>query len=525
MALYASTAKAASAFFDQRIVLACMAMLLFSGLSAQTGTGVPLAIPSEQVLDPWVKASLEGSFQHDHRYGDCPTVPSPEQWAWLRAFQADDAAQAQARGGGMQYVKVKAHIVGKNDRSGYYKHKDLLESICEINEQFASTGMYFYLDLPVEYHNNDSWWDQTFWEGFDMINSNNVDGALNVYYVGRIEGGGIAGYYSPSADGVVMTNGSSAPGQNTLAHEFGHYFSLPHTFFGWEGGGTPPLSLQERMDGSNCNSAADGFCDTPPDYAYYRWSCPSVGPFIDPNGVEFDVVDSFFMSYGGNSCRDRFSPQQSAAMRANLNGPHASNEGFITPHFPNGYDSVRLVMPADGSFNLAPIGERFAWTPVDSAVAYHVSVGLNTIFSVAAEEKIVTDTFWYAVNLPEDRKLYWRVKPIFEGNTCEPYSPVSTFTTGELSPPTTGIEDPRFDALRVYPNPLPAGTSLLLDFPLEGEWTAQWRDALGRRIHEQRQALGAAAVSRWTAPDAQGWFVVEWRSPSGEGFRRPVLLR
>lgn len=502
--------------------------VLLLGLLAAGG---PMVLQAQLAAEADALAPVEAQAPNPaHAHGqhalDCPTVPSPEQWAWLQAFQMDDDAQAFARGGGVQYVKVKAHIVGQDDKSGYYKLNHLLESICRINEQFASADMHFYLDLPLEYHNNDFWWDQSFWDGYGMINSNNADGALNVYYVGSIENGGIAGYYSPGADGVVMTIGSSAPGGNTLAHEFGHYFSLPHTFYGWEGGDAPPLSQQERMDGSNCNSAADGFCDTPPDYAYYRWSCPSAGPFTDPNGVSFDVVDSFFMSYGGNSCRDRFSPLQSAAMRANLNGPHASNEGFITPYYPENYDSILLLEPSEGAVNVAPIGHRFQWTPVEDAIAYHVSVGLNGIFSAIAEEAIVTDTSWLSLNLPEDRKLYWRVKPLFEGNTCEGYTGVWSFTTGAFEePPSTGLGDPQFEALQLYPNPVGASGSLRVDYPLVGSWTAHWSDALGRTIRSEQRELAGAAVSEWSSPERPGWYLVQWRSPEGESFRRPVLVR
>mgnify|MGYP000043822657 FL=1 len=48
----------------------------------------------------------------------------------------------------------------------------------------------------------------------------------------------------------------------------------------------------EKVDGSNCEYAADGFCDTPPDYLAYRWTCnqstgTSFGTMLDPNGESF----------------------------------------------------------------------------------------------------------------------------------------------------------------------------------------------------------------------------------------------
>jgi hypothetical protein len=452
----------------------------------------------------------------------CPTLPSAEGWAWLEALRLDDDAMDAARGDDTRYVRVKAHLVGKDDHTGYYRMQYLLESLCRLNERFAETGLYFYLDLPVEKHQNDSWWDHTFSAGFGMMLSSNVDGALNVYYVGNIERGTIAGYFSPGADGVVMANGSSGPGASTLTHEFGHFFSLPHTFYGWEGGNAPPAGFQERVDGSNCGSAADGFCDTPPDYAYYRWSCPKTGPFTDPDGVSFEVVDSFHMSYGGDGCRERFSPDQSTAMRANLSGPRAGLEGAIVPDFPDAYDSVRLAEPFDGAAGLPPIGQRFTWSRVPGAVAYHVSVGYNGIFSAIAEEEIVTDTTWVAVRLPEDRRLYWRVKPLFAGNTCEPYSDRRSFSTGLYgTPPTTGLAAAGDGYGPVWPNPVRPGTAVRVALP-SGVWTATWVDAFGRTAETARQAVEGQAA--WTAPGHPGWYRLVLEGPGGVRLHRSVVV-
>ena len=456
---------------------------------------------------------------HDLR---CETVPSAEQWAWLQALQNDDDALAAAARGGTQYIKVKAHVIGTESFTGYYRLQYLLESICRLNDQFAPTGLYFYLDLPVERYENDSWHDLTFSAGNGMMISNNVDDALNVYYAGNIESNTIAGYYSPGVDGVAMALSAASPNANTLAHEFGHFFSLPHTFYGWEWG-TPSASAQERVDGSNCSSAADGFCDTPPDYAPYRWSCPTVGPFTDPDGVDFLVQDSFYMSYGGNACLAEFSPDQSAAMRANTLGPHAYTVGSIVPDFPNEYDTARLLEPADGSILVPPIGQRFRWSTVPGAVAYQVSIGFNGIFSAIAEEEIVTDTAWTAVRLPEDRNFYWRVKPLFEGNTCEPYGDVFTFRTGEIVSPT-GFEAAVAALHPPFPNPVSSGRSLQVELPEPGAWTIRWLDASGRVW--QSEAVEAPAKSlRLTAPTVPGWYVLALQGTDGRVMRSAVQVQ
>lgn len=126
-------------------------------------------------------------------------------------------------------------------------------------------------------------------DGEDMMDENNVDDLLNVYFVS--DPAGNCGYFSPSDNGVAVAKSCAMPGGTTIAHEFGHFFSLPHTFYGWEYG-IPDDEDQEWVNGANCNSAADGFCDTPPDYLDYRWNCP--GPLqTDPNGDTFSAMEHF----------------------------------------------------------------------------------------------------------------------------------------------------------------------------------------------------------------------------------------
>ncbi len=477
-----------------------------------------------QALSPELKA-----------HADCGTALTEADLVWLRALQQDPAFQNQTHAasqrGGVQYVRVQAHLVGKENYTGYYKIQSLLESFCRLNTQYTETGFYFYLEYPIKTPEDDRWYSQTFSDGIGMILLNNEDGALNVYYVGSIESGTIAGYFSPGADGVVMANSASAPSGNTLAHEFGHFFSLPHTFFRWEGGEPPPVSLQERVDGSNCTTAGDGFCDTPPDYAHYRWSCPSVGPFVDPLGVSFLVTDSFYMSYAGNECLRTFSPLQSAAMRANLNGQRPELIGSIVPNFPNGYDSVVLGEPVNGALNVPPRGNRFTWSAVPGAVAYHVAIAYTILFTAIAEESVVTATSFTALRLAPDRNFYWRVKPIFEGNTCEPYSAMQQFRTGEENTPVSGINDlnlPDWTAT-LHPNPATAGATMTLEYTayVAGSRTWELRAMDGRIV--SRGALSDAAPGHsqsilLKAPDQPGMYVLLVSGADGRVWRRKVMV-
>ena len=138
------------------------------------------------------------------------------------------------------------------------------------------------------------------------MRTNRVTDALNVFIV-RFAGTGIAGFYAGGQnDFVVMNQNSMGDDDYTLEHELGHFFTLPHTHRGWDQtrpfdappdwtpgynaaihGDTVRLTTVsssqsgtvsvELVDGSNCLSAADEICDTPPDYGFgFACSCCSM---------------------------------------------------------------------------------------------------------------------------------------------------------------------------------------------------------------------------------------------------------
>ena len=63
--------------------------------------------------------------------------------------------------------------------------------------------------------------------------------ALNVFITENAETssstiGTVQGYYSSQGDYVIVRKEELIKGNNTLSHEIGHFFSLRHTFYGWE---------------------------------------------------------------------------------------------------------------------------------------------------------------------------------------------------------------------------------------------------------------------------------------------------
>jgi len=109
-------------------------------------------------------------------------------------------------------------------------------------------------------------------------------------------------------------------GGYTLAHEIGHFYGLPHTHEVFSG--------EELVDGSNCLTAGDGFCDTPADpdlSGFVSRTCNYTGSFRDRNGDTYMPDVSNIMSYSDPSCQNKFSLDQLALVRA----VHENENSFV----------------------------------------------------------------------------------------------------------------------------------------------------------------------------------------------------
>jgi len=239
----------------------------------------------------------------------------PEKSEWLKAYQRSPEAYA-VRSDEQQFIPLTIHLVGTDEGSGFFTGAQLADALCTLNEDFLPTNLQFFIAGDIRYISNSTYYEHTFGEGFQMMVNNNVPNTVNCYFVQ--DPAGACGYFSPGADAVAMRKSCSNANDHTWAHELGHFFSLPHTFVGWEGTDYDPTEdtpefingrRVERVDGTFCNDAADGFCDTPPDYISYRWPCSSQGlsnvQQRDPADSTFRSDGTLFMSYASDGCMNR----------------------------------------------------------------------------------------------------------------------------------------------------------------------------------------------------------------------------
>lgn len=104
----------------------------------------------------------------------------------------------------------------------------------------------------------------------------------------------------------------TAPSAGLAAHEFGHYFGLPHTF---QGGQSQQIVSHNPLI---CWNTGDSFCDTEADHlgcaASNQCSSFSCDPLLDPLGTPY-APDLTLLMGNYQGCNYRFSNEQIAYMR------------------------------------------------------------------------------------------------------------------------------------------------------------------------------------------------------------------
>lgn len=362
------------------------------------------------------------------------------------------------------YLPLTIHILGTDEGSGYYLIEYLYQALCGLNEDFAATNMQFYVAGDILYHDNTSWYDHEEYEGgYEMMAANNVNGTVNCYFVQNPAGN--CGYYAPRRDAVALGKSCMGPSSHTWAHELGHFFSLPHTFSGWEGIDYQPNIATntyassnrrgiENVERNTCGSRADGFCDTPPDYLSYRWPCDNQGfsnvTQTDLNGETFQADGTIFMSYSSDNCQSKFTTQQVNAMQSNLYSRRSNLldgdefEGEIV-------DGPTSLYPEDGGtvhFEDASI----VWSKVENATHYYVRVSrLPNLGGLNIVDEVTTDTSMILPELSIGKTYYWSVRAFNKFQYCANPSSRVSFKAAALTSTTDASVS---EQVLMFPNPI-----------------------------------------------------------------------
>jgi hypothetical protein len=436
--------------------------------------------------------------QHIH---PCGTPPHKSEW--FKRYQVNKAAY-RTGADTLLVVPMTIHNVGTDAGSGYTSMMSILDAFCALNNDFAvnNANMKFYIEGDILYIDSTAWYNHSdIVDGYNMMMQNNVANTINTYIVTNPAGN--AGYNLPAAQAIAMRKSYMNSTAHTWAHEVGHNLSVQHPFLGWEGdfynynNPTPTTvtydytsfkttfynsadttiidtAYVELVDGSNCSIAADGICDTGPDYlSFGGWLCNAQGQSQilqkDPNNVDFRSDGSNIMTYANDACGGTFTAGQIAAMRANLLTQKSSYLYNQNLQFDTITDPIVMQYPIQGeTVNFASVG--FGWNAIPGATKYLVQVSFVPSFSALSDEIITSDTSAIINNLLNNRTYYWRVRPYNHTYTCAPVSASESFFTADL----TAVEGIRgVTNYRFFPSLVHEGQAINVELNLDKSLDAE----------------------------------------------------
>lgn len=457
------------------------------------------------------------------------------------------------RGNDVKYVPVRFTIVRPANGTGGVSEKNILRLMCRLNEDYAPQNIRFYFKDDFKYMNNDLVNTDPRSSGGSNIMRNNKDAlAMNIYLVADIktDGAGIVyGYYHTQHDYLVIRNNQVNYDSETTAHEIGHFFSLNHTFFGWEceaydrntHGDTVRIvnspcipSIQvELVNKSNCDSAADGMCDTPPDYNFgFGWpnSCPEFTTRVyDRNGERINPSQNNFMSYFFG-CNDyHFTPNQMTAIAADL-------ASFRRNYLKNTYAPPALEVSADVNY-LFPINMEevdrtqpivLDWAPVDGATHYILEYAPSPSFTQTTTKRFVVNTDSYEIpanDLTANANFYWRILPYNPTVTCNSSASPAVFKATNMLAINSLDEVANWT---VTPNPAVSGSelNLFINAPVSLDIDVDFQTISGVAVSSIRNKKINSGDNEFSIPMTNvpsGIYLVTIKSKLGTGVRKVIV--
>ncbi|MBK9735376.1 MAG: T9SS type A sorting domain-containing protein [Saprospiraceae bacterium] len=374
------------------------------------------------------------------------------------------------------YIPIKFHITANTDGTGRLETVHVLNQLCILNQDYEKSNMVFYIYEGINFINQTNIYQNP------GLNPNAVQAkknnrAVNVFITENAntqEGsiGTVLGFYSPQGDYIIIRKKELADQSNILSHEIGHFFNLRHTFYGWEGvpydktkhgetvtfntvpGGIEGIAV-ELVNGSNCTTAADLICDTPPDYNFglTAGNCVFNKIVFDKNGDKVVPMKNNQMSYFSNCDTFKFTEGQSNRMFTSVN---SSSRAYLRANYtPNTTEIVSapsFLTPQPSEkidmFN----NVKFDWEDVPGASNYLIEIRgqCQYIWSIVKKSE------YTSTELKKNSFYSWSVKPYNEGNSCS-ISKSSIFKTGDGTVSINDETEYAQNFIQIVPNPVQKG--------------------------------------------------------------------
>ncbi len=402
-------------------------------------------------------------------------------------------------------IPLTLHNMRNTNGTGGVDPLTTLEVFCDVIDFYAQHDINLYIN-EMKTWDNDNWTTDNALGTIKLITAE--DNTVNIYNFKDLPG--LCGYFTPQYDVLALTGNSQCYTKETIIHEIGHYFGLPHTFFGFEGTGDNCgvyVTSGERVDGSNCATAADRICDTPPDNSADRIPCPGGNgcQMFDRDSVAFFPDVTNIMSYFFDACVNQFTEGQRAVMHNKIDEDR-QDLLFLTP--PSNLnpvtEQVELNSPLDTEKPYDQV--TFTWDPVPNATLYYFEINRLSSFSTSfrVESKILEETQYTSFELNPSTTYHWRVIPFNKGNPCSADGTLAagSFSTTDEVVSVQGVES--LENFEVLPNPVnnseAVTVSLLSKKAMDGQLSLF--NVSGQRIHSE--AIQVAASNNTFNLDVKG---------------------
>ncbi len=426
--------------------------------------------------------------QQHHPRGKCGTVSNEEFRERIKTNKKYIVENGRSQE--TIYLPIKFHRVGKTDGSEKVNITSILDMMCRLKREYGKYDIIPYISQGFGSIDNTGILLDPITNEAPMV-AEKSGNAVDIFITenastGNIPGDGTTlGFYAPpfgnqERDYIVLRKKEVIDSTETLEHELGHYLSLDHTFYGWEGvqynpqvqgnpltissvGGSA-VELVSRTAG-NCETAGDMLCDTPADYNFpfsipdtdndpsnnISSGCTIIRDIMDSDGAVVLPDTRNIMSY--YSCNGKhFSEGQLDLMMADFNSP--ARDFLRSSYIPNLNEITETpTIVAPGSMASTYNSINFEWTAVPNAESYVVEISSSTTNHsyVTSEPKLFVD------DLLPNETYFWVVAPYNETSTCVRTSP-KVLLTGDVFSSVENLNE--IAEIQVYPNPINEGESL-----------------------------------------------------------------
>ncbi|HIA37443.1 MAG TPA: T9SS type A sorting domain-containing protein [Flavobacteriales bacterium] len=367
------------------------------------------------------------------------------------------------------YIPLSIHnVAGDANGLGKTSEQTILGFLCGLNAIYADQDVQFFIHNSIRNHVSTYIYNNaaTSTSRAHMLRYK-INNTLNLI-IGSSALNQVASWYDGFGDFIFLLQSMLTTQAKTEAHEIGHFFTLPHTFYGWEsmdaeatyGGQNVPSTVGSgwsafspetvpRSGGqSNCSWASDGFCDTEADYYSDRTNCPYNPTMNDRYGNALNPDETNMMSYALDHCVDNFSSEQQTAMAIDI-----ASRSWVT-NTPNSTADVTGVATAVSPQNNGQLGSvsnatvRLDWSDVSGATWYYLEVigtmipglWLPNTSDVIFKGIIYTGSYYdlSTTELVAGNHYAWRVKAINASSTC---AGISSYYSFEAVTSVTAIKD------------------------------------------------------------------------------------